>query len=118
MVFYVFLCRSLRWFFCTGHFVMAPLNLTYLHCLQHSLFEHLFNLYLKRVHALFKCSHTTAFDINVCGCMFICSHTQIYVRGTTGMRHVRRVKIFFKTCSEFISVCERITYTLRIRTTY
>ena len=31
--------------FCTGHFVMVPLNLTYLHCLQHFLFEHLFNLY-------------------------------------------------------------------------
>jgi len=26
---------------CTGHFVMVPLNLT---CLQHSFFEHLFNL--------------------------------------------------------------------------
>jgi len=32
--------------FCTGHFVMVPLNLTYLHCLQHFSFEHLFNLYL------------------------------------------------------------------------
>jgi len=31
--------------FCTGHFVMVPLNMTYLHLLQHSLFEHLFNLY-------------------------------------------------------------------------
>jgi len=31
--------------FCTGHFVMVPLNMTYLHCLPHSLFEHLFNLY-------------------------------------------------------------------------
>ena len=31
--------------FCTGHFVMVPLNLTNLHCLQHSLFEHLFKLY-------------------------------------------------------------------------
>ena len=31
--------------FCTGRFVMVPLNMTYLHCLQHSLFEHLFNLY-------------------------------------------------------------------------
>jgi len=31
--------------FCTGHFVMVPLNMTYLHCLQHSLFENLFNLY-------------------------------------------------------------------------
>ena len=39
--FCVVLCVS----FCTGHFVMVPLNLTYLHCLQHSLFEHLFNLY-------------------------------------------------------------------------
>ena len=27
--------------------VMVPLNMTYLHCLQHSLFEHLFNLYFK-----------------------------------------------------------------------
>ena len=32
--------------FCTGHFVMVPLIMTYLHCLQQSLFEHLFNLYL------------------------------------------------------------------------
>ena len=32
-------------FFCTGHFVMVPLNLTCLHCLQHFIFEHLFNLY-------------------------------------------------------------------------
>jgi len=33
--------------FCTGHFVMVPLNMTHLHCLQHSLFEHLFNLYFE-----------------------------------------------------------------------
>jgi len=39
--FCVVLCVS----FCTVHFVMVPLNLTYLHCLQHSSFEHLFNLY-------------------------------------------------------------------------
>jgi len=32
--------------FCTGHSVMVPLNLTCLQSLQHSLFEHLFNLYL------------------------------------------------------------------------
>jgi len=32
--------------FCTGHFVIVPFNLTYLHCLQHSFFEHLFNLYI------------------------------------------------------------------------
>ena len=38
---HVVLCVS----FCTRHFVVVPLNLTYLHCLQHSLFEHLFNLY-------------------------------------------------------------------------
>jgi len=31
--------------FCTGRFVMVPLNLTCLHCLQHSFFEHHFNLY-------------------------------------------------------------------------
>ena len=34
MMLYVFLCRSVC-LFCTGHFVMVPLNLTYLHCLQH-----------------------------------------------------------------------------------
>jgi len=38
--FCVVLCVS----FCTGHFAMVPFNLKYLHCLQHSSFEHLFNL--------------------------------------------------------------------------
>ena len=33
--FWVVLCVS----FCTGHLVMVPLNLTYLHCLQHSFFN-------------------------------------------------------------------------------
>ena len=42
--FSVVLCVS----FCTGHVVMVPL--TYLHCLQHSLFEHLFNLYSSEWH--------------------------------------------------------------------
>jgi len=32
--------------YCTGHFNMVPLNLTCVHCLQHSFFEHLFILYL------------------------------------------------------------------------
>jgi len=42
----VFLTNNLSLFgFCMGHFVMVPLNLIYLHCLQHSFFEHLFNLY-------------------------------------------------------------------------
>jgi len=40
-----FFCVVLCVSFCTGQFVMVPLNLTYLHCLQRSLFEHLFNLY-------------------------------------------------------------------------
>jgi len=31
--------------FCTGHFVMVPLNMTCLHGLQHSLFVHLFHLF-------------------------------------------------------------------------
>jgi len=30
---------------------MVPLNMTYLHCLQHSLFEHLFNLYCLKFQA-------------------------------------------------------------------
>jgi len=36
----VVLCDS----FCTGHFVMVPLNLKNLHCLQHYFFEFPFNL--------------------------------------------------------------------------
>ena len=44
LVFCVF-CAVLCVGFCTGHSVMVPLNLTCLHCLQYSFFEHLFNLY-------------------------------------------------------------------------
>jgi len=44
LVFCTFLCCSVCDFFCTGHFVMVPLNLTCLHCLQHSFLEHFFNL--------------------------------------------------------------------------
>jgi len=46
MILYVF-CVVQCVSFCTGHFVMVPLNLTYLHCLQHSLFQRIFNLYFK-----------------------------------------------------------------------
>jgi len=34
----------------TGLFVTVSLNLTCLHCLQHSFFEHLFNVYYLRRH--------------------------------------------------------------------
>jgi len=33
--------------FCTGHFVMVPINLTCSHCLQNFFFEHLLHLYYK-----------------------------------------------------------------------
>ena len=36
--------------FCAGHFVVVPLGMTCLHCLQHSLFEHLFSLYYHLQH--------------------------------------------------------------------
>jgi len=52
MVLFLFASWCSTWFcavlsvgFCTGHFVMVPLNLTCLHCLQHSFFAYLFNLY-------------------------------------------------------------------------
>ena len=41
LLFYVVLCVG----FCTGHFVTVTFSLTYLHCLQHSFFEHLFSVY-------------------------------------------------------------------------
>ena len=34
--------------FCTGHFVMVPLNFTHFHRLQHSFFKHRFNIYLTK----------------------------------------------------------------------
>jgi len=40
--------------FCTGYFVTVPLNLTYLHCLQHSFFGHLFNLYYQIILYLYS----------------------------------------------------------------
>jgi len=52
-VFCVVPCAS----FCTGHFVMVQLKMTYLHCLQHSLFKHLFNLYLKHIYIPVLVSH-------------------------------------------------------------
>jgi len=48
LVFYV-LCVVLCVCLCTGHFVMEPLNLTFLHCLKH-----LFNLYLKKTKNFLK----------------------------------------------------------------
>jgi len=48
-----FLCVVPCVSFCTGHFVMVPLNMTYLHCLQHSLFEHLFNVYYHKQEVCF-----------------------------------------------------------------
>jgi len=72
-----------------------------------------------------KCSHTTAYDISGCQRMIIRSYTQIYVRGTLGIRRVRssyaairqctflyaEAKISFWTCSKIFSVCERIENT-------
>jgi len=63
---------------------------------------------------------------------YIRSYTQIYVRGTLGIRRVRSSyagirrctllyaedKIFFRTCSKNFSVCERIDNTLFIRSSY
>ena len=54
--------------FCTGHFVMVPLNMTNLHCLQHSLLEHLFNLYFPfpiKINSDFLRHKTSAF------CLFV-----------------------------------------------
>ena len=43
-----FLCKETNQFL-YGLFCHVPLNMTYLHCLQHSLFEHLFNLYYSAI---------------------------------------------------------------------
>ena len=53
--------------FCMGHFVLVPLNLTCLHCLEHSLFEYLFNLkYYLRIysHILYLVIKSTTYFCN------------------------------------------------------
>jgi len=40
-------------------------------------------------HVPLKFSYTTAYDISVCHRMILRSQTQIYVRGTLGIRRVR-----------------------------
>jgi len=48
MCFCVVLCVG----FCTGYFVMVALNMTHVHYLQHSFFEHRFNLYYDLVRTI------------------------------------------------------------------
>ena len=59
------LCVSL----CTGHFVMVPLKLTYLHCLQHIFFEHLFNLNLYVTFNVFHAENWTFLKVKVDVCV-------------------------------------------------
>jgi len=47
----------------------------------------------------FKCSHTTAYDINVC--ILIRWHTLIYVRGTLGIHFVRSTYADLCRCTLF-----------------
>ena len=95
------LCRSLCQF-CTGHFVMVPLNMTYLHCLKYSLFEHLFNLYY------------------YCGSFYIQSVNIIYT-GNKAINHWRASRIIYfieegwrsrecKTC-DYLELLHKDTYT-------
>ena len=74
--FYVVLCVG----FCTGHFVMLPLNLTYLHCFQQSFFEHLFNLFIMFQKQNFKdsnlrqCCHGEANPLLLCEGFILSTH--------------------------------------------
>ena len=59
-----------------------------------------------------KCSHTTAYDISVCQRMIIRSHTQIYVRGTLG---IRRVRCYTQRLNNFLDM---FRHTLEVRYSY
>jgi len=66
LVFYV-LCAVMFVGFCTGHFVGVPLNLTCLYCLQHSVFQQLFNLYYPFVYSsLCSCHQVSITEKIVC----------------------------------------------------
>ena len=94
-IFYLNVCRGLVCYvFCVvlcvflgmGHFVTVPFNMTCLHCLQHSFFEHLFNLYyqiairelLKPILLLDLLGNFKYFGQRECytsalvGCLFLC----------------------------------------------
>jgi len=60
-VFVLFCCL-----FCTGHFVIIPLNMACLHCLQHCFFEHLFNLYFTDKHYQWNTTFTFTEIIRYC----------------------------------------------------
>jgi len=55
----VFVFCVVRVGFCTGHFVMVPFTFTYLHCLQHSPFEHLFHFY-------YECTTVISVHVSLC----------------------------------------------------
>ena len=75
-------CIALRVGFCTGHFVMVPINFTYLHCLQHSFFEHLFNFYYEcTLNNCYKCTRVfmlTHLSIGIFSVFLTFSFAHIY----------------------------------------
>ena len=56
---------------------------------------------LKVTRLLKKCSHSTAYGINVCEYTLIRSHKLIYVRCTLGIRHVRFKYACIRRCTLF-----------------
>ena len=75
-MFYIFLCCSVRVGFCTGHFVMVPLNMTYLHCLQKSL-KIIFSIYILK--NTIADSYSVIFSIRVCDGIYTLSFPVPYL---------------------------------------
>ena len=80
MMLFVFVCRSVLVFTGhTGHFVMVPLNLTYLHCLHHSLFEHLFNLYFTVFTSIYEVNGIFVIQVQTTTKQFDCELQENYI---------------------------------------
>jgi len=59
-----------------GHFVMVPLNLTCLQCLQHSFVEHHFNLYYNQT-LLSQCMMKSITNLDFLVLTYICCCKQL-----------------------------------------
>jgi len=95
MAFYEFLCRSV--FFCTGHFDLVPLNLTYmyLHCLQQSFFEHIFNFFWHNPADKFD----DVFSLKILFLVWLTPHLQFFCS--------------FATLVELFKICESSSYSIK-----
>jgi len=100
--------------YCTGHFIMVPLNWTCLHFLKHSFLEHFFILYLIKYVGIILCE----FRIQMYNCDIVnytCSlhvsplHLEVNLfldsfRGLIDMKTCHRMSTSLGMCANFTCI--------------